>query len=745
MATAAPPPVTRAVGDLHDHSPILPRRRESRTQLPPPRTASAGDAAAMELWDLIRSGQSTTSSAAVVAKRRPVAPAIASSSTSVQVPRYAAAQKGRTLIHPLLVQPTPEEERDHLTFLLSDDEVGVPLVTNSDVPVGRKSLTTMSRITPSSQKLIEIRESEREKECQYDHDVAEHGNEKADADAELRARLSRALLLGSRASLASVAVLPPPLPPKTLAIERHDDGYLVGDSFGFDYDDYCRDDGFGGPGGPSPTSTLNFPDPSMIHGTTAKTATATTMEMGHREPSEITYQPPLPPVSGGDDEPPRFGLDPSLDTEDEHRVPSPTSTLRFPPNEPVRHRKLPAVDGESGEEQEKMRKREVEEIGATMRPRRVTEMDRVSPQHTFVVCADTQIGMTSKNLEWETELGYCRAAVRRINTLMPRPRFVCICGDLVDMEHTFHVGESKSPEDRAEQSSSSSSAFTSKQECDRIQDRQNLDFQRCWVELHPDISLVCLCGNHDIGNRPTPSSIRRYTEAFGDDYLAFWVNGTYNVVLNNVLFNDPTGAVELYESQLRWLEERLIYACRHRAASIFVFAHHPWFLYHEDEDEKDLTGSVAFPREWDKPPTPDGKGNDLVEQEANKREGFPDYYFHIKKKYRREALALFRSYKVDACFVGHFHQNLISTTEWGMEHVVTAPLSMVFESSGVPPDQRRGGWEGSGRGIRIVEVDVDITAAYMNNGRVEGDEEAVGSMTATMKNQRRLWHRFEKI
>ncbi len=182
---------------------------------------------------------------------------------------------------------------------------------------------------------------------------------------------------------------------------------------------------------------------------------------------------------------------------------------------------------------------------------------------------------------------------------------------------------------------------------------------------------MCLCGNHDVGNRPTPRSIARFRSAFGDEYIAFWSNGSYNIVLNNVLFVDRSGAERIFNTQLRWLENRLQYARDHHAANIFVFAHHPWFLYDEQEDPNELTGLSPYPREW-------LEGDTTASESAS----FPDSYFSMPKTSRSQALELFRQYDVTACFSGHFHQNLISKTHWGMDMIITAPLSVVFESTG---------------------------------------------------------------
>ncbi len=154
--------------------------------------------------------------------------------------------------------------------------------------------------------------------------------------------------------------------------------------------------------------------------------------------------------------------------------------------------------------------------------------------------------------------------------------------------------------------------------------------------------------------------------------------------------------------QLEWLEERLEYANRHKAAQIYVFGHHPWFLYHEDEDVADFVDSVgsAFPKEWD-----DGSGrfDNAV---------FPDLYFSVPKEQRRIALDLFKKYNVNASFSGHFHQNLVSKTSFGMDMIVTGPLSMVFDSKGKPIQD-----EPHGRGIRVVDVSVDMDAEKRATGK----------------------------
>lgn len=259
----------------------------------------------------------------------------------------------------------------------------------------------------------------------------------------------------------------------------------------------------------------------------------------------------------------------------------------------------------------------------------------------------------------------------------PRPAFVCICGDLVDMEYSFEKKKGSKSMFTSTLFDERKNGIASREVCDAIQDEQNEDFKNIWSSLHPDIALVCLCGNHDVGNRPTPRSISRFRASYGDEYLAFWTNGTYNIVLNNVLFVDPSGAKRIFNTQLRWLEDRLKYAQDHQAKQIYVFAHHPWFLYDEDEDPESLTGFSPYPKEWQTNAT-----------SSSSCDTFPDSYFSMPKRFRAHALELFRTYGVNACFSGHFHQNLVSRTSWGCDMIITAPLSVVFESTGKKQDHK---------------------------------------------------------
>eukprot|EP00536_Pseudo-nitzschia_multiseries_P011739 jgi/Psemu1/260100/estExt_Genewise1Plus.C_4130075 len=301
--------------------------------------------------------------------------------------------------------------------------------------------------------------------------------------------------------------------------------------------------------------------------------------------------------------------------------------------------------------------------------------------HRFVICADTQYGMMTDNDNWDTEIEYSRKAIRFMNRMHPRPAFCCVCGDLTDMDRSFEVNKTNSK-------------FTM-DECDEIQLRQRRDFKRIWSGLHEDIALVCLCGNHDVGNRPTKRSMELYRKEFGDDYLAFWsAPNVYNIFVNTTLFSDPSGdevTEEMARDQFRWVEERLKEAratkCQpNDEAIIFVFGHHPWFLYDENEEPENMTGFC----EWNNTQIPDG-------------------YFVIPKERRIILLELFRRYGVSASFSGHFHQNLVSETSFGMKMIITAPLAAILESTGKKEKKKEQTEnlildEPDTQGVRVVEV-----------------------------------------
>lgn len=132
------------------------------------------------------------------------------------------------------------------------------------------------------------------------------------------------------------------------------------------------------------------------------------------------------------------------------------------------------------------------------------------------------------------------------------------------------------------------------------------------------------------------------------------------------------------------MEERLIYGRENDATHIFVYGHFPWFLKHEEEADDEITSYSGAPTGWGPPGS-----------------SFADSYFTIPLEQRRVAMALFKKYDVTACFSGHFHQNVVTATSWGMPMIVTGPLSMNLYSD-ISEELSNG--ETNGIGFRVVDV-----------------------------------------
>jgi len=174
----------------------------------------------------------------------------------------------------------------------------------------------------------------------------------------------------------------------------------------------------------------------------------------------------------------------------------------------------------------------------------------------FAQLADTQLGFMESNptngkwlnpnSSWEKELQLCQEAVDTINRL--KPRFVIVCGDLV--HHMPELYPNTDP---------------------NIRTSEVAAFKNVFKGVHESIPLLCVCGNHDVGDKPNEDTIQRYKNDFGDDYYSFWVGGVFGVVLNSSIISDHSLAPQLYQNQLTWLEEILINATKKKPKTYFSF------------------------------------------------------------------------------------------------------------------------------------------------------------------------------
>lgn len=182
---------------------------------------------------------------------------------------------------------------------------------------------------------------------------------------------------------------------------------------------------------------------------------------------------------------------------------------------------------------------------------------------SFIQAADTQFGMQESYVEkkeefgWEQEVAWSRTLVQHVNTMHPRPRFMVICGDLLD-------------------------AWPQTQS--HVRSQQEKDFKS--VFEHLQIPCVCVCGNHDIGNQPTMESVSQYQSSFGDDFFSFWCGGVYFLVINSQYYEDSSQVPELALEQEHWLEQQLKKIRKRKPKHAVVFQHIPLFLQSPDEDKE---------------------------------------------------------------------------------------------------------------------------------------------------------------
>lgn len=220
-----------------------------------------------------------------------------------------------------------------------------------------------------------------------------------------------------------------------------------------------------------------------------------------------------------------------------------------------------------------------------------SKQDFVEPFY-FIHAADTQFGLIDRYLKkldkpgWDEEKELSEMLVLACNTIEPKPKFIIICGDLIDAYP--HLGELK-----------------------RMQIN---DLKKIFSKLN--IPLVCVCGNHDIGNEPTMGALIEYKNDFGPDYFYFIQNGILFIVLNSQFYEHREYVEDYAKEQDDWLE-KILKQCKHFKYSI-VFQHIPWFLKDPNEDKD---------------------------------------YFNIAKETRLKWLSKFKEAGVTKVLCGHYHKN----------------------------------------------------------------------------------------
>jgi len=194
--------------------------------------------------------------------------------------------------------------------------------------------------------------------------------------------------------------------------------------------------------------------------------------------------------------------------------------------------------------------------------------------YEFICIGDPQIGFFDQEKEEE----FSRRAVSFIN--QRKPRFVVVCGD-----HTHNLED-----------------IWSKKGLKHGQKRRIEElraYKDIYRNLNKDIPLVCVCGNHDVGNQPTKMTIQLYKDEFGDDYFAFWCGGVKFIVVNSQIIQGLDESNELAKAHQEWFDEEL---ARHvddnKPVHLVPMCHIPPFCYDMKEDDCNFNWPAAKREKW---------------------------------------------------------------------------------------------------------------------------------------------------
>ena len=236
----------------------------------------------------------------------------------------------------------------------------------------------------------------------------------------------------------------------------------------------------------------------------------------------------------------------------------------------------------------------------------------------FIQLADPQFGAFTADKDFAQETANYEFAVANINRL--RPSFVVICGDLINK-----VGDK----------------------------RQADEYFRITSKIDRSIPVHAVSGNHDVGNEPTPETIKAYRSRFGPNYYSFRHGRVYGIVIDTSVISAPMNVKAAADAQEAWLKAELARARESGAPHVVVFQHHSWFLEKADE---------------------------------------PTQYFNVPIETRRKYLELLKSSGVRYVFAGHYHRNAYAR-DGNLEMITNGPVGRPL---GVDPS-----------GLRIVTVTDD--------------------------------------
>jgi 3',5'-cyclic AMP phosphodiesterase CpdA len=248
----------------------------------------------------------------------------------------------------------------------------------------------------------------------------------------------------------------------------------------------------------------------------------------------------------------------------------------------------------------------------------------------FIQLADPQMGAFTQDKDFVQETANYEFAVANVNRL--RPAFVVICGDLINK-----TGDKT----------------------------QANEYFRITSKIDRSIPVHAVAGNHDVGNDPTPDSLKAYRARFGPDYYSFRHGRVYGIVLDSSLISAPGKAQSEADAQETWLKAELARARASDARHVVIFQHHSWFIEKPDEASE---------------------------------------YFNVPLDARRRYLDLLKSSGVRYVFAGHYHRNAFGR-DGALEMITSGPVGRPL---GADPS-----------GLRIVTVKDDVLEhAYYGMGQI---------------------------
>ncbi|KFD49510.1 hypothetical protein M514_09621 [Trichuris suis] len=144
---------------------------------------------------------------------------------------------------------------------------------------------------------------------------------------------------------------------------------------------------------------------------------------------------------------------------------------------------------------------------------------------SFAIIADPQFGMLKpEQCDWSVEKALLDNTINAINALNEQPCFVAFVGDLTHAEPFTNAKRAQIQ--------------------DFISSVRNLRAR-----------ALFLCGNHDIGDKPTIDSLRAYRQSFGSDYYSVDQLDSKFIFLNSQLFFGYRDFVEESAMQWTWLTD----------------------------------------------------------------------------------------------------------------------------------------------------------------------------------------------